>query len=170
LIVRLNSKDTLSYIKDYLVENEILQEDEILLLYSDNEIKQSEHFKRLTNKERFEDQIKVVLTTSVIDEGINIKQTGFDTLFLEQTYFYSPESIKQFTARFRDEDKDRKHFYYVKLTKDQGIKNITLDKAFDYYNLNSLEDFATYKDALNQNIKYLQDLYPIYFLSRLLRV
>jgi hypothetical protein len=126
-------------------------------LYSDNEIKQSEHFKRLTNKEKFEDQIKVVLTTSVIDEGINIKQTGFDTLFLEQTYFYSPESIKQFTARFRDEDADRKHFYYVKLTKDQSIKNITLDKAFDYYNLNDLKDFATYKDALNQNIKYLED-------------
>jgi len=157
LIVRLNSKYTLSYIKDYLVENEMLQEDEILLLYSDNEIKQSEHFKRLTNKEKFEDQIKVVLTTSFIDEGINIKQIGFDTLFLENTYFYSPESIKQFTARFRNEDKDRKHFYYVKLTKDQSIKNITLDKAFEYYNLNSLEDFATYKDALNQNIKYLED-------------
>jgi hypothetical protein len=157
LIVRLNSKDTLSYIKDYLVDNEILKETEILLLYSDNEIKQSEHFKRLTNKEKFEDQIKVVLTTSVIDEGINIKQIGFDTLFLENTYFYSPESIKQFTARFRNEDPDRKHFYYVKLTKDQSIKNITLDKAFEYYNLNSLEDFASYKDALNQNIKYLED-------------
>ena len=62
----------------------------------------------------------MVLTTSVLQEGINVKNIGFtDVVFIEDSYFPRPEPLKQFINRFRVKDNDRKYYHYFKERRDQ---------------------------------------------------
>lgn len=157
LIIRLNSKEKLKHLRDYLIKNEGYKEEEILFLHSGADVKQSSHFVNLTQTGSFEDCVKIVFTTSVIDEGLSIEQIGFDTIFVENNYFLSPESIKQFTARFRKPDEKRKNYYYVLKKKNQDFKNTSLERCYDFFQLDDIDDFSKYKTLLNQNIQYLEN-------------
>jgi hypothetical protein len=157
LIIRLNSKNKLKHLRSYLINTMGYKEEEVLFLYSGSDIKESKEFLNLTQKGEFPSDVKIVLTTSVIDEGLSIRQGGFDTIFIENNYFLSPESVKQFTARFRNSDNNRKNYYYILKKKNQDFKNTSLQKCFDFFQLEDLDAFSKFKSLLNQNAQYLED-------------
>src|SRR5690606_22582772 len=119
-LMRLNDIKGIEILKKQLVSTKIFKESEILVLYSQEQIKSSQDYKQLAHERRFNDKIRLVLTTSLIDEGLSIDQEGFtDVVFIETDYNPRPEPIKQFFARFRNEDKDRKNYLYLRTKKDQ---------------------------------------------------
>ncbi|WP_298949375.1 DEAD/DEAH box helicase family protein [uncultured Polaribacter sp.] len=123
-IIRVNSRNIATALKIELTKLKRYKKSEILILNADNHIKKSEDFKKLTNQSKFNDAIQLVITTAIIDEGLSIKQSGFtDVIFIETEYKPMPESVKQFFARFRNEDPNRKNYFYYKETKDQTLKS-----------------------------------------------
>ncbi|TXD47727.1 DEAD/DEAH box helicase [Polaribacter sp. IC073] len=130
-IVRVNSRKVATALKTELLKAKRYKKNEILILNSDNHIKKSEDFKQLTTQSKFNNVIKLVLTTSIIDEGLSIKQSGFtDVVFIETEYNPMPESVKQFFARFRNEDENRKNYFYYKQTKNQTLKSWNPNYSF----------------------------------------
>lgn len=158
-IFRLNSTTTLQEIKKELIKNKKYKLNEVLVLFSSRKIKNSTEYVEIINTSRFPKQTKIVLTTGLIDEGINIKQLGFtDVVFIETEYTPSPEPLKQFFARFRNTDAARKNYHYYKKTKNQTpiYWNEGKDYALrlDILNNNSIEDFNSYNDLTNDNKFY----------------
>lgn len=123
-LVRLNDTDGIKILKKQLIAVKLYKQSEILVLHSTKEIKASKEFKQLAHERIFNDKIKVVLTTSLIDEGLSIDQTEFtDIVFIETDYSPRPEAIKQFFARFRNEDPDRKNYLYLRTKNNQTPTN-----------------------------------------------
>ncbi|MBK5208737.1 MAG: DEAD/DEAH box helicase [Flavobacteriaceae bacterium] len=162
-IFRLNNIGVLKEIKDDLIKSKKYKENEILVLHSDDAIKKSADFKLLIEKEAFKDNIKIILTTSLIDEGLSIEQEGFsDVVFIEDSYNPNPEGVKQFFARFRNEDPERKNYHYFKKKEDQKSFYFNLESEYSstYDVLNSSdyifkeENFSTYNDIANDQYFY----------------
>ena len=83
-------------------------------------LKNSVDYNKIAYKAQFADQYRLILTTSLIDEGVSIKQNGFsDVVFIETNYNPRPEAIKQFFARFRNADNTRKNIAYLRQKIDQ---------------------------------------------------
>lgn len=154
-LFRLNEIDTLYDIKKKLVEDETFKKSEILILHSSPQIKNSEKFKHLYLESRFSDNIKVVLTTSIIDEGLSIRDNFTDCVFINNDFAPKAESIKQFFARFRggkneaflfdDININRTNFLYLKHTKHK--------KPRTKYNL--VTDYSQKKELLNKDVEDL---------------
>ncbi len=126
-IYRLNSKKTINNVYKRLIDSGQFKESEVLILMSERGIKKGEGYRSIANKSMFPEEVKVVLTTSIIDEGVSIDQEGFsDVVFIEKDYFPSPEPLKQFFARFRNHDPERKNYYYIKTPKDHEAKNYNI--------------------------------------------
>ena len=126
-IYRLNITDDLKTFKNQMVSEGHYEEDEVLVLHADPKVKSGEDFKNLLEDGAFRDSIKIVLTTSIIDEGISLEQKGFtDVVFIDGvSYNPRPEAVKQFFARFRDHDPNRRNYYYRKARKmDHGYNSI----------------------------------------------
>lgn len=140
-IYRLNSTKNLKIFKEQLVEQGYFKEKEILVLHSDPTVKAGKDYKDLLQNGSFRDDIQIVLTTSFIDEGISIEQIGFtDVVFIEGSTFYPrPEAVKQFFARFRNVDPQRKNFFYRKVCAKDSVYNSmdeeysNLIKKLDHY-------------------------------------
>lgn len=115
VLFKLDDKNTIEQIKDELIKSGNFKENEILVLKSTRKIKNSKDFKDLANERKFDDSIKIVLTTPLINEGLSIEQKGFsDVVYIENSYNPRPEPIKQFFARFRNEDENRVNYLYLK--------------------------------------------------------
>lgn len=159
-IYRLNSIDNLNDFKKQLMTEEGYSDDEILVLNSNYEIKKGEAYQCVLKNSRFPDSVKVVLTTSMLDEGVSIKQEGFtDVVFIETiSYHPTPESLKQFYARFRNEDSNRKNYYYRRVAKAQSNKCVSfiedyssrlsdlVEKKEKVYGDSSFKDFFNNND------------------------
>ena len=148
-IYRLNITDDLRTFKSQMVSEGHFQEDEVLVLYADPKVKSGEDFKNLLENGAFRDSIKIVLTTSIIDEGISLEQKGFtDVVFIEGiSYNPRPEAVKQFFARFRDHDPNRRNFYYRKVSpKTHGYNSI----IEEYTNI--LHELEHYRE-INKDLK-----------------
>ena len=103
--MRINSRSDADSLKTELVKLKKYWGNEILILNSDTHIKEGKDFRTLTSQRYFKDNIRLIITTSVIDEGLSIRQNGFtDVVFIEPDYKPMPEALKQFFARFRNED------------------------------------------------------------------
>jgi hypothetical protein len=160
-ILRINSRTVAISLKLELLKLKKYKKSEILILNADNHIKKSEDFKQLTSQSRFNDVIKLVITTAIIDEGLSIKQDGFtDAVFIEIDYKPMPESVKQFFARFRNEDPIRKNYFYYKETEDQTLRSWNPNYAFLQTKKNLIADAKNFnvndtdkKD--NASTKYL---------------
>lgn len=145
-IFRVNSKATLKSIYKDLAKH--YKKKEIVLLYSAEHIKNSTLFNELTQQRRFKDEIKIILTTSIIDEGISIEQKGFtDVVFIETQYNPNPEPAKQFFARFRNKDEHRKNYYYYRNSEKNKIAN-----------WNYKYDFIECKNTLEGESEILKEL------------
>src|SRR5690606_31519627 len=121
---------------------------EILILYSKEQIKNSDDYKQLAEKRCFKDKIKLVLTTSLIDEGLSIEQEGFtDVVFIETSYAPRPEPIKQFFARFRNENNERKNYLYLRSKNDQEPKRFNPEWMYN-------ETFRALKNDQTESIDH----------------
>ncbi|MBM1106041.1 DEAD/DEAH box helicase family protein [Aurantibacter crassamenti] len=159
VIFRVNSTQTIQEIKTELIKNKKFIENEILVLYSSQRIKKSSQYTEIINTSKFTDSIKIVLTTGLIDEGININQLGFtDVVFIETEFTPSPEPLKQFFARFRNADTNRKNYHYYKKTNKQESKYWNEKKDYsqklEILKNNNINDFNTYNDLTNDNNFY----------------
>ena len=115
VLFKLDEKNTIDLIKAELIEKGNYKENEILVLKSTRKIKNSKDFKDLANERKFDDSIKIVLTTSLINEGLSIEQKDFsDIVYIENSFNPRPEPIKQFFARFRNDDENRVNYLYLK--------------------------------------------------------
>ena len=139
-IFRFNSIENAKALKCCLIKDSGYKKNEILILNSSEKIKLGKDFKELSHKSKFNDNVKIVFTTSLIDEGLSIKQNGFtDVVFIETEFKNSPESFKQFIARFRNKDENRKYYYYFKEVKNQDFKSFDLETTFKDYKSKVLE-------------------------------
>ncbi|NLA63663.1 MAG: hypothetical protein GX857_10685 [Bacteroidales bacterium] len=167
VLIRVNAIETCKAIIKQLVEKGIYKESETLLLYSSKEIKGSNNYKNLAYNRVFFDQYKIVFTTALIDEGLSIDQAGFtDVLFVETSYAPRPEPIKQFFARFRNEDANRKNYLYLRQKKLQLPTSFKPETMFDEDSnallLESDQDEAldvltTYNNLFSNNSYYYTD-------------
>lgn len=131
-LIRLNDTEGIKALKKQLVKNKTYKRSEILLLFSDKQIKKSKDFQKLAHERLFSSEIKLVLTTALIDEGLSINQIGFtDVVFIESNYSPRPEAIKQFFARFRNEDKNRKNYLYLRVSKNQNAGRFNEKLSFN---------------------------------------
>lgn len=131
VIYRLNDKKTIDNVYNRLMGSGHFKEGEVLILMAKAEIKSGKGYKSIANYSQFPEEVKVVLTTSLIDEGVNIDQEGFsDVVFIERNPSPSPEPIKQFFARFRNYDPKRKYYYYIKPPRDHEAKNYNI--SYEY--------------------------------------
>lgn len=130
-LLRLNDIKGLETLKKQLVINGLYKKSEILVLHSTKEVKQSKDFELLAHGRCFDEKIKLVLTTSLIDEGLSINQANFsDVVFIETSYLPRPEPIKQFFARFRNKDNKRKNYLYLRKKIDQTPSRYKPDFVF----------------------------------------
>lgn len=166
-LIRLNDIKALEALKKQLMATKLYKKNEILVLHSDKKIKSSQDFEILAHQRKFESNIKLVLTTSLIDEGLSINQNGFtDIVFIETSYNPRPEPIKQFFARFRNEDPNRKNYLYLRTTNDQTPGRFNPEKAYKD-NLQALKNDAdqigendiksTYNAIFNNDAFYYND-------------
>lgn len=165
-IIRLNDIEVLKAIKQYFIASAAkYKDDEVVILYSTKDIKHGDEFQYLANEERFADGVKLVLTTAIIDEGVNIRQAGFtDAVFIETSYTPRPEAVKQFFARFRNEDPTRKNYLY--LPKKNNQEPTSYNVARDYRKTKEalqadvngeLYHYSTYNDIANNDNFYYSD-------------
>ena len=115
-IIRLNNTNDLDSIKAQLVEEGLFKPDEILILKSSKQVKEGKEFRDLVEEGRIDNRIKIVLTTSLIDEGLSIRDAYFDhVVFIECNSFTPrPEPIAQNFARVRNPGPDVEYFLYTK--------------------------------------------------------
>ena len=160
-ILRVNSRSVAEDIAIELIKLCAYTEDEILTLNSDNNIKNSKDYKNLISEGEFDKKKRLVITTSIIDEGLSIRQEGFtDVVFIETEYNPMAESLKQFFARFRNPDQNRKNYFYYRETNNQNIIHYDPLYDFDKTKKKLIEDAETFdvnetdkKDI--SNTKYL---------------
>ena len=164
-IMRINSRSDADSLKTELVKLKKYWANEILILNSDTHIKEGKDFRKLTSQGSFEDKIKLIITTSVIDEGLSIRQNGFtDAVFIETDYKPMPEALKQFFARFRNEDINRKNYYYYRQINDQTLRSWDPYYDFSKTKENLILDAESFnvtetdkKDIANTKYLYYQD-------------
>lgn len=162
-LFRLNNIDQLENVKNNLVKSGKYAADEILILYSSKEIKGSKDFKQLYKKGSFSKQIKIVLTTSIIDEGLSIKDDFTDSVFINTNHRPEAEPVKQFFARFRN-DNVLNNYDLIELS-ENGNKAKLPRRNFLYlrhtkepkkpYNFNLLKDFQEKKNILTKDVDQL---------------
>lgn len=159
-LLRLNDIKGLKELKDHLIKSKLYKKNEILVLYSEKQIKESDDYKRLAHERKFNDKLKLILTTSLIDEGLSIDQNGFtDVVFIETSYTPRPEPIKQFFARFRNEDPERKNYLYLRSKIDQTPNRFYLSWAYKKTSeaLENAFDDSSYKTNFDNTNFYYDD-------------
>ena len=164
-LIRLNSQYNLDSIKAELIEKNGYDEREILVLFSDNRVKKGDEYRMLIEKGRFPNYVKIVLTTSLIDEGVNIYDKDFDSVvFIESNVFNPrPEPIPQFFNRLRNHDTETKYYLYRKYSlnydynymNDQDHYHKTL-KTLETWS-NQFDDYPNYANVFNNNKYFLMD-------------
>lgn len=170
-IMRVNSKNFATALKNEVTNLGHYKKEEVLILNSDAHIKKGNDFKLLTEQSKFNENIKLVITTSLIDEGLSIKQNGFsDVVFIETDYKPMPEAVKQFFARFRNNDANRKNYCYYRETKDQTLISWNPYFAFNETKNNLIADSEIFnvndtdkKDITNTKYLYYQDATVNYY-------
>ena len=167
ILIRLNEIETIKALIAHLVELKLYKENEILLLYSTIQIKDSNDYKHLAHERKFFDRYKLIFTTSLIDEGLSIDQVGFtDVVFIETSYNPRPEPVKQFFARFRNNDTDRRNYLYLRKKINQAPTRFNIEDTYSD-TLQALKDneqttenkevLTTYKNLFSNNSYYHSD-------------
>ena len=125
-IYRVNSKKAIERVVKELVKMGY-DPKTIAVFESSLEIKLGENYRGLVINQTFGSDVKVVLTTALLDEGLSLYDKNFtDVVFIENEYRPSPQPMKQFINRFRKDDDERKYYQYLRVSrKDEprGFKN-----------------------------------------------
>ena len=166
-LLRLNDTIGLELLKKQLIDLKVFKANEIIILHSSKKVKSSKEFKQLAHERIFNDKVKLVLTTSLIDEGLSIDQTGFtDIVFIETDYNPRPEAQKQFFARFRNEDPNRNNYLYLREKNNQTPSRYNPEYAYsdklrglnnEIDESNGTDFKTTYNSAFSNNDFYYDD-------------
>ncbi|MCK8825489.1 DEAD/DEAH box helicase family protein [Fuchsiella alkaliacetigena] len=116
-LIRIQSKKGQQKIKNNLIKLGDYSADEILILNSD--LKESEDFRMLVEQERIKDDYSLLITTSLIDDGVNIKNENINNI-----YFFNSLDINallQFPSRCRNGF--NKMYVFNNLTNDKELFN-----------------------------------------------
>lgn len=108
MVIRLQSKKQLRVVQDYCRSILNLPEDDVAVLTSDNK-NTNPVFSAVVEKRRIPDGIRLVLTTSVFDLGLNVLNTNIARLILIEPQ--DSVEVIQFSARFRNVNVPVECFY-----------------------------------------------------------
>lgn len=188
-VIFLNNKSDLMFMKQQLINTTFYREDEIAILASSNEniydtnnryitfdINSSiqldgETYKSVIERNYIPDNVKILLTTQVISDGVNILNEDIDNIYILNNRNIT--TTEQFLARFRN-GFNNLHIYFEptgmdslgneseffekvtkQITKSAKIKNSTLDEdnKMEYLDLlnivNNVDNTLIY-DEVNQ--------------------
>ncbi|MEM9076280.1 MAG: DEAD/DEAH box helicase family protein [Bacteroidota bacterium] len=146
-IYRANSKDALELVRKILIQRGA-DPDSIVIFTGDADVKLGDAYKHLVKNGKFSPKVNIVLTTSVIDEGVSIHDLGFtDIVYIDADYYPRPEPLKQFINRFRLKSQDITYYHYRKSTEDQNYK----DSRDDYQRDLELLEEDTPQDGVTVN-------------------
>lgn len=127
LVIKIQSKAQLKATKALLIQ-EGFRAKEVLVLYAEKSIKETPDFQQFlqagSGQESFGDQVKVILTTSVIGEGLDVYGDKYELEFvnIEKASSFDVTALIQFADRWRTDrektlvsyhlasDKERPHF------------------------------------------------------------
>lgn len=136
LVIKLQSKSGIKRLTG-LIQQIGFKPEEVISLYSDTNVKQSAAFKSvlkaLPGQSSFAEQVKVVLVTSFVNEGLDLyEQAGFDLEFVnvEKGHCFATDEVVQFADRWRT-DQDKQLYSYHKAAK----------QAFQQRHFNALAEF-----------------------------
>jgi len=139
-LIKINSKKVMKAAKNHLLKNGY-QDNEILLLYSDESIKAGDGYQLLKNDGLFADSVKIVIATNLINDGLNILDPRVKQVVnIENTYYPDPADLVQFLARVRNKT-DVMYYSYHK----------TIKKARKYVYFNP-DEYYTKQFALTNEI------------------
>jgi hypothetical protein len=110
LLIKYNSKRKLEQAQEFLIKKGIKPE-QILVIHSDNTKEVRDRYEHRLNSDKknsFAPEVKVVLCTSAINEGIDIySEREIISVNFERTGFINPHQLVQFSDRWRT-NKDKK--------------------------------------------------------------
>ena len=162
-LLRIQSKKTCKELQKDLIDKGLYKKTEILILNSDEDKKNSDGFIELVENQRFKEQHKVILTTSLIDEGVSIKGQKLDVVaFISNTHSPSTFDTKQFFERVRQKDSTQINYLTLKFKKDGDFDkhfNLVSDYRQKIQMLNGdsiigCKDILTTYDSLLSNNAY----------------
>ena len=118
VVVKIESKKALQYTKRILISRFGFKDDEVLILSADPHRKESKEFKyfvaAVEGKESFLPGVKVILTTSVIGEGLDVySDKPIDFVCIEKRKTVDVTKLVQFADRHRTSS-EKNLFVYTK--------------------------------------------------------
>ncbi|MEA3448753.1 MAG: hypothetical protein U9Q98_09970, partial [Bacteroidota bacterium] len=132
-VMQINSIDTLKEITDYATSNLNYKRDEIALFYSNEKIKQGNDYSFLVENSKFRQDVRLVLTTAILSDGINIKDNIDEVVYIDNQFYSNPDNFRQFIGRFRDWQEHNTKFtiyrHYPK--KQKRLKYVNTQNEFD---------------------------------------
>lgn len=125
VMYRADSAAIMGDLRDWYIDNLRYKENEVIYFTGEKEIKSGKDYRGLVKSSRFDDSVKVVLTSPLLDEGVSIDNEDFNQLvFMDNKINWRPEVFKQLTARFRQPE-DLTIYQYIKERKEQVYRNET---------------------------------------------
>ena len=161
MIFRYNNVNELKLIKKELCSSKAYSDNEILVLYASERIKKSEAFQALLKNQKFDEQVRIILTTSIIDEGVSIYQDGFKSVvYVESKNDLRPEAMKQYFSIFRNKDMERINYLYKSFNNSLDTMYFNEDDFFLKaketltQRANQFKSYSTYMDIFNNDDFY----------------
>lgn len=120
IIYRALATASLEDIRSWFIEGAQYKPDEVVILTGEN--KDNADFKLLMKTGEFRSDVKIVLTSPVIDEGVSINNKDFTQMvFIDSQSVVRPEAFKQFISRIRKPSKDMLIYQYLKVSKQEVV-------------------------------------------------
>jgi len=168
LLIRINDKDLINGLYNALMS--VFQAEQVVKVYSSNDIKETEDFQRLAHglatNNSFFDGVRIVLCTGLIDCGLSIYECERDIV---SAYFEAKDlditSLTQFADRFRTKNEKTLHYFYPPCTLESDISTLeTLisdlekkDTSLILSELDKLKDKLQIKQAILSKKKQVFD-------------
>lgn len=156
LVVKIQSQDVIRNTKKVL-EDAGFRDDEILIFYSDQDVKKSPDYQRFKSarpgQDSFADQVKVVLCTSVIGEGLDVYSSkDVQVVNIEKNKTFSPDDLVQFIDRWRTDKPKTAYTYHP--ADDQPKKTSDYNELLAFQE--TVEIWQATADCLNSHRHRLQ--------------
>lgn len=125
VMYRADSVDIMHDLRRWYINDLRYKKNEVVFFTGEEQVKTGKDFIDLMENERFNNDVEIVLTSPVMDEGVSINNEDFNQLvYMDNQINWRPEVFKQLTARFR-QPKDLTIYQYIKERKEQVYRNET---------------------------------------------
>lgn len=142
ILAKCNNKKALGTARDYLTEHFDLSPEQVLIIHSDISKSERDVFEDKLNNDKvnsFEDHVKIVLVTSVINEGIDIySEREIITVSFERTGYFVPDELIQFAGRWRVKGKAKTLICYFPITDHPNKGFNTYIPSYQFHELYNL--------------------------------